>query len=180
MAQAQTKKPAQKRRTGSTNSRSNASSAKRASRSASGSSKTARSRSTQSQNGKGTVESVKDTVSSGAQDAAETVSDFASKTKTGLIAGGAAAAGLVATVIVTQRSRRGPTVLGVKLPKRNSGVMPNRLIPKSGGIKRDTRKIASKVADAADRAERIGQRVSNVASSVKQVSESADQAAKKA
>ena len=44
----------------------------------------------------------------------------------------------------------------------------------------DARKIAGAVTDGAKRADRFGQRVSSVASSVQTVSETADKAAKKA
>jgi len=54
-------------------------------------------------------------------------------------------------------------------------------VPGRGGtMRRETQKIASKVTDAADRADKAGQRVSSVASSVRQVSETARDAAKKA
>lgn len=112
---------------------------------------------------------------------AQNVADVAKKGKTALLAGGAAAAGLAATVYATQRANRKPKVLGVSLPKRN-GRMPKvgSLMPKRGGIRGDTQKLAGKVTDAADRADRIGKRVSSVATGVKKVSETAKEASKKA
>jgi hypothetical protein len=177
MAQTQTRKSNQRKRGSSSSSRSKASAANKTS--------STRSRSAASRNGRSTVESVKGTVTEGAQGAAETVAGAAKKARTGLLAGGAAVAGLGATLVVAQRARRRPKVLGISLPKRNGfnprALNPRALVPKSrGNIRRDTRKIAGKVTEAADRAERFGQRVSSVASSVKQVSETADDAAKKA
>jgi uncharacterized protein YoxC len=68
----------------------------------------------------------------------------------------------------------------VKLPARN-GLDPRALLPKRRpDLKRDVQNLATKVSDAADRADQIGQRVSSVASSVKQVSETTNKAAKKA
>ena len=124
---------------------------------------------------------MKETVASGAQNAAETVSDVAKKGKTALLAGGAAAAGLAATVLISQHANKRTRVLGVPMPKRAGG-MPDvsNLMPKRGGIRKDTRKLAGKVTKAADRADKLGKRVSSVATSVKQVSETASEASKKA
>jgi hypothetical protein len=105
-------------------------------------------------------------VTSSAQGAAGTVAGAAKKARPALLAGGAAAAGIVATVAVA-RARRRPKVLGVSLPKRR-------------GVRRDTRALAGTVSDAADRADHLGQSVSKIATSVKQVSENADKVAKKA
>lgn len=133
-----------------------------------------RSRSTASSNG-GPVDSVKETVSSGAQ----TVADTAKKAKTGLLAGGAAVAGLAATVALSRHQSR-PKVLGVTLPKRKSiSASSLRNALPTQGIRRDTQNLAGKVGKAAERADRLGQSVSRVASSVKQVSETAGEAAKK-
>ena len=71
------------------------------------------------------------------------------------------------------------------LPKRNGSMLSKAAksipVPSRGGsMRRETQKIASKVTDAANRADKAGQRVSNVASSVRQVSETARDAAKKA
>ena len=64
-------------------------------------------------------------------------------------------------------------MLGVSLPKR-SGFK----LPKSNGLKLDVKKASSAVTDAAKRADRLGQRVSNVASTVQQVSGTTEKAAK--
>jgi hypothetical protein len=90
------------------------------------------------------------------------------KAKTPLIAGGIAVAGFAgAAALAGARSRR-RKVLGVTMPRGN-------------GLKNiDARKIAGAVTDGAKRADRLGQRVSSVASSVQTVSETADRAAKKA
>lgn len=125
----------------------------------------------------GGASAVKDSVVSGTQDLAEKVGDTAKKTGTAVLAGGAAAAGLAATVIIAQRARRPRKVLGISMPKRRR--FDASLIPGQSGLRRDTRRIASKVGEAADRADRLGKRVSGVATSVKQVSETAEQAAKK-
>jgi hypothetical protein len=66
-------------------------------------------------------------------------------------------------------------VLGVSLPKRSSFSLR-----KANGFKVDTRKVAGAVTDAANRADQLGQRVSRVATGVREVSKAADQAAKKA
>jgi hypothetical protein len=60
--------------------------------------------------------------------------------------------------------------------RRNGFKLPTR----SGGLKRDARKFASAITDAAGRADQFGQRLSKVAGTVRQVSETADDAAKKA
>jgi hypothetical protein len=94
-----------------------------------------------------------------------------------LIAGGAALAGLAgaAVVAVASRSGRRRKVLGVSMPKRSGFSMPSR-----NGFKGDAHKIASAVSDAAKRADKFGQGVSRVANTVQTVSETADQAVKKA
>jgi hypothetical protein len=73
----------------------------------------------------------------------------------------------VAATVAVNRARRRPKVLGVSLPKRR-------------GVIRDAQTIAGKVSDAAKRADQLGQRVSTVANSVKQVSDNANDVAKKA
>jgi len=119
---------------------------------------------------------VKDTVASGAG----SVKGVAGKAKTAALAGGAAAAGLTATVLITRRANKQRKVLGVSIPERN-GFKPLQAVSnRRGDIRRDTRKLAGKVTSAADRADRLGRRVSSVASSVKEVSQTADDAAKKA
>jgi hypothetical protein len=134
-----------------------------------------RARSSRSANGEsklesvsGTVASGAKTVSSGAQNAAHGFVGVVKKAKTPLIAGGVAVAGFAgAAALAGARSRR-RKVLGVTMPRGK-------------GLKKiDARKIAGAVTDGAKRADRLGQRVSSVASSVQTVSETADRAAKKA
>ena len=137
-----------------------------------------RARSSRSANGETTVEGVTgavssgaQTVSSGAQDAAQGVAGFVKKAKTPLIAGGVAIAGIAglagAAALNNARSRR-RKVLGLTMPR---GKELKNL---------DARKIAGAVTDGAKRADRFGQRVSSVAGSVQAVSETADKAARKA
>jgi hypothetical protein len=134
-----------------------------------------RGRSSRSANGETTVEGVTgavssgaQTVSSGAQDAAQGVVGFVKKAKTPLIAGGAAMAGLAGAAALNNARSRRRKVLGVTMPR---GKELKNL---------DARKIAGAVTNGAKRADRFGQRVSSVASSVQTVSETADKAAKKA
>jgi hypothetical protein len=116
----------------------------------------------------GTVSSGAQTVSSGAQNAAQGVAGFVKKAKTPLIAGGAAIVGFAGAAALKNAGSRRRKVLGVTMPRGN-------------GLKKlDARKIAGAVTDGAKRADRFGQRVSRVASSVQSVSETADKAAKKA
>jgi hypothetical protein len=137
-----------------------------------------RERPSRSANGQTTVEGVTgavssraQTVSSGAQNAAQGVAGFVKKAKGPLIVGGAAVAGIAGVVgaaaLNNARSRR-RKVLGVTMPR---GQELKNL---------DARKIAGAVTDGAKRADRFGQRVSSVANSVQIVSETADKAAKKA
>ena len=117
---------------------------------------------------KGTASSGAQTVSSGAQNVAQGVAGVVRKAKTPLIAGGAAIAGLAGAAALNNARSRHRKVLGVKMPRGN-------------GLKKiDARKIAGAVTDAAKRADRFGQGVSSMASSVQMVSETADKAAKKA
>ena len=116
----------------------------------------------------GTVSSGAQTVSSGAQNVAQGVAGVVKKAKTPLIAGGAAIAGLAGAAALNNARSRHRKVLGVTMPRGN-------------GLKKvDARKIAGAVTDAAKRADRFGQGVSSMASSVQMVSETADKAAKKA
>ena len=134
-----------------------------------------RGRSSRSANGVTTFESVTgtvlsgaQTVSSGAQNVAQGVAGVVKKAKTPLIAGGAAIAGLAGAAALNNARSRHRKVLGVTMPRGN-------------GLKKvDARKIAGAVTDAAKRADRFGQGVSSMASSVQMVSETADKAAKKA
>jgi hypothetical protein len=52
-------------------------------------------------------------------------------------------------------------------------------LPKPNGIKPDAKKVSEAVVDAAQRAERFGQGVSRVASSLRDVGETANKVAKK-
>ncbi len=115
---------------------------------------------------KGTADSAKDAVTSGAQGAASKITTGARKAKGPLLASGVALAGAAAAAVVTTRSRKRRKVLGVPMPKRN-------------GFKTDARKITGAVSDAAKRADHFGQRMSRVAGSVQTVSETADEAVKK-
>jgi hypothetical protein len=138
-----------------------------------------RERPSRSANGQTTVEGVTgavssraQTVSSGAQNAAQGVAGFVKKAKGPLIVGGAAVAGIAGVVgaaaLNNARSRR----------RKVLGVMT---MPRGQELKNlDARKIAGAVTDGAKRADRFGQRVSSVANSVQIVSETADKAAKKA
>jgi len=101
------------------------------------------------------------------------VAPIVQKAKLPLLAGGAAVAG-VAGAVVASRSGGKRKVLGVPVPKRSK-----LSLPKKNGLKSDARKAAGAVADVAKRADDFGQGVSRIASSVKQVSESADDAVKK-
>jgi hypothetical protein len=136
---------------------------------------TTRGRSTRSGNGATAVEGVTGAVSSGAQtvssnaqSAAQGVAGFVKNAKVPLIAGGAAIAGLAGAAALNNARSRRRKVLGVTMPR---GKELKNL---------DARKIAGAVTDGARRADRFGQRVSSVASSVQTVSETADRAAKKA
>jgi hypothetical protein len=88
-----------------------------------------------------------------------------------LVASGAALAG-VAGAIVATRSGRHRKVLGVSVPKGVS-------MPKMNGKKPDAKKISGAVVEAAKRAERFGQNVSRVASSVRDAGETTNEVAKK-
>jgi hypothetical protein len=96
------------------------------------------------------------------------------KAKIPLLAGGAAVAGVAGAVLAATHSGGKRKVLGVPVPKRSK-----LRLPKKNGFKSDAHKVAGAVADAAKRADTFGQGVSRIASSVKQVSESADDAVKK-
>jgi hypothetical protein len=122
---------------------------------------------TRSANGKGTIGSVTDTVSSGAQNAGQRVATAVKKTRTPLIAGGAAIVGLAGVVALKNARSRRRKVFGVTMPR-------------TAGLEKDARRVAGAVTDAAKRADQLGQRVSSVANSVQMVSETADKAAKKA
>jgi hypothetical protein len=121
-------------------------------------------------------------VAEGAQTAAKGVANVAQKARTPLLAGGAALAGLAGAGVLAARSGRNRKVLGVSMPKRKGFSVPKPggfSMPKRNGFKADARKLAGAVNDAAKRADRIGQRISRVASGVQSVSETADQAVKR-
>jgi len=96
------------------------------------------------------------------------------KAKVPLLAGGAAVAGVAGAVLAATHSGGKRKVLGVPVHKRSK-----LKLPKKNGFKSDAHKVAGAVADAAKRADTFGQGVSRIASSVRQVSESADEAVKK-
>jgi len=68
-----------------------------------------------------------------------------------------------------------PKRSGFSMPKKPSGFS----LPKRNGIRRDARKVAGAVNDAAKRADRVGQRISLVAGGVQNISETTDQAVKR-
>ena len=117
---------------------------------------------------------MRETLASGAQDAAQGVAGFAKKARTPLLTGGAAVAGVAGAVVLSNRAGRRRKVLGVPLPKRKD--LP---LPKANGIKIDPQKVTEAISDAAKRADQISQRVSRVATGVQNVSETANKAAKK-
>ena len=124
----------------------------------------------------GAAGSVKAAVTTGAQEAANGISTVAQKAKVPLLASGAALAGVAGAVIATRSGKR-RSVLGV--PMKRSGFSGISMMPKRSGFKSDARKITGAVTDAAKRADVFGQRVSRVASSVQNVSETANEAVKK-
>src|SRR5215208_6771958 len=103
---------------------------------------TGRSASGRSANGRGTLESVTDTVSSGAQNTAQGIAGAVKKAKTPLIAGGAAIAGLAGAAALNARSSR-RKVLGVKMP-RGDGL--KKAIPNASAMKKvDARNVSGTV-----------------------------------
>lgn len=110
---------------------------------------------------------VADSVKSGAT----RVIPLARKAKVPLLASGAALAGVAGT-IVARRSGKRHKVLGISMPK--NGIS----IPETNGMKSDARKISAAVVDAAKRADRFGQGVSRVASSVRDAGEVANEVTK--
>ena len=133
-------------------------------------------RPTRSANGRGTLESVTDTVSSGAQNTAQGIAGAVKKAKTPLIAGGAVIAGLAGAAALNALSSR-RKVLGVKMP-RGDGL--KKAFPDASALKKlDARDVTGTVSEAARRADRFAKRVSSVANSVEMVSETADKAVKK-
>jgi hypothetical protein len=123
-------------------------------------------------NGSGS-ESIAGSVKNGAQGAIEGVGPVLQKAKLPLLAGGAAVAGVAGAILASKSGGR-RKVLGVSVPKRSKLSMP-----KKNGFKPDARKVTSAVTDAAKRADDFGQGVSRIASSVRKVGETADEAVKK-
>jgi hypothetical protein len=97
---------------------------------------------------------------------AKGVPPLARKAKFPLLASGAALVGVAGAIAATHSGKR-HKVLGISMPKTN-------------GIKPDARKVSETVVDAAERADRFGRGVSRVASSVRDVGETANKVAKKA
>jgi hypothetical protein len=114
-----------------------------------------------SRNGGGSVETVKDTVSSGTREVGRAVEATAKKAKTPLIAGGAAVAGLAGGFALAANSRRtGPrTVLGVPMPKSRS-------------VLETTRNLAS----GAENVGELGRNVGQLATEVRRMREEAGSA----
>jgi len=110
-------------------------------------------------------------VSSGAQAAAGGIANVARKARVPLLAGGAAIAGAASAVALTRRDNR-RKLLGVSMPKGGD------LLPRGGDFKKNTRRAADAVTGAAKRADELGQRMSRVAGTVRQVSETASEATK--
>jgi hypothetical protein len=122
------------------------------------------------------AESGSPTTKGRAADGASGVAEVARKAKTPLIAGGATvAAGVAGAIALAVKSKSRRKVLGVPVGRGSALKLGRR-----GGVTRDARKLASAVTDAAKRADRIGQDISRVATTVQHVSETADKAAKKA
>lgn len=118
-------------------------------------------------------ESIASSVKNGAQGAIEGVGPVLQKAKLPLLAGGAAVAGVAGAILASKSGGR-RKVLGVSVPKHSK-----LSLPKKNGFKSDARKVTSAVTDAAKRADDFGQGVSRIASSVKKVGETADEAVKK-
>jgi methyl-accepting chemotaxis protein len=102
-----------------------------------------------------------------------------------LLAGGAALAGFAGAAIARSRnSSRGGALSSLRdaIPSRShsSGFSLPKLPRRGNGLKGGVRKVSHNISEAAEQADRIGQRVSNVANAVRKVSETADEAAKKA
>ena len=108
----------------------------------------------------------------GAQSTTNGIAPILEKAKIPLLAGGAAVAGVTGAILAS-RSGGKRKVLGVPVPKPKRSKLS---LPKK---KPDARKVTGAVVDIAKRADTIGQGVSRIASSVRQVGESADEVAKK-
>ena len=131
---------------------------------------------------------MKDTASNGASSvgsAGRTVASVAQRAKTPLLAGGAALAGLAGAVVVRSRTnhKSGPLTdfrKALSGGSRSSGFSLPKLPKRGGNLKDGIRSLSKNVSDVAKQADKIGQRVSKTANMVQQVSETADNAAKKA
>jgi hypothetical protein len=110
----------------------------------------------------------------------------AQRAKTPLLAGGAALAGLAGTLALRARgNHRGGAFDGLRkaLPGGSGSrgfSLPKPNLSRRGDLKGGARKLSHNVSEAAKQADRIGQRVSKTANLVQQVSETADDAMKKA
>lgn len=125
---------------------------------ASGKASSAKAKATSHSNG------VADSVKRGAKG----VGPLARKAKVPLLASGAALVGVAGAIAAAHSNRRhNHKVAGISMPTAN-------------GMKPDAKKISEAVVDAARRADRFGQGVSRVASSVRDVGETANEVAKKA
>jgi NH3-dependent NAD+ synthetase len=93
-------------------------------------------------------------VTSGAQNAGQSVGRVASKAKTPLVAGGAALAGLAGGVALGSRTLRRRKVLGIKMPRRSL-------------IKSSTKDLSR----AAKRAGKLGKQVGELTDEVRQTRE---------
>jgi hypothetical protein len=134
-------------------------------------------------------ETVKETAANGASSvgsAAQAVGNVARRAKTPLLAGGAALAGLAGALAARSLTNdRGGAMSNVRkaLPgKSHSRGLSLPKLPKlrGSGMKGGMRDLSRNVSEAAKQADRIGQRVSNVANAVQRVSDTADDAVKKA
>jgi hypothetical protein len=128
--------------------------------------------------------------SSNGSDGGSAVGAAVEKAKLPLLATGAVVAG-AAAVIATKgvANHKQHKVLGVPVPKRPKAHLPKVSVPKVSApkvnlpkgkdLKGDVRRAAGAVADAAGKADAIGKRISQVASSVQAVGSTADDTAKK-
>ena len=131
---------------------------------------------------------MKDTASNGASavgSVGSTIASVAQRAKTPLLAGGAALAGLAGAVAVRSRTnhRSGPLTNVRKAlsgGSRSGGFSLPKLPKRGGSLKDSIGSLSKNVSEAAQQADKIGQRVSKAANAVQHVSETAGNAAKKA
>lgn len=116
---------------------------------------------------------VSDSIKEGARHGADSIKHGAGevaplmrKAKVPLLASGAALVGVAGAIAATRSARNRHKVMGISMPKAN-------------GVKPDAKKIGEAVVDAAKRADRFGQGVSRVASTVRDTAETANAVAKK-